>query len=123
MDQTHDALIDLSATSRDIPESTRLAYARWTLWATEPGSFIAATIRNELVRSFERADNENTYFMRQIAAFLYNLPLEIRNLDDYPKRSLSDRIQIFEECVRRKIFLITDADITTAKKQAEEAKA
>lgn len=123
MDQTTDFLIDLAATSRDIPEQTRLQYARWTLWATEPGSFIAATLRNELVRSFERADQKNTYFMRQIASFLYNLPLEIRNLDAYPKRSLSERIQIFEECVNRKIFLITDADITTAKKQAEGEKA
>lgn len=55
-----------------IPEHCRGGMARYIEKGIIPGDFLQAVISNKLVESYEKADNTNTFRMRDYADFLHN---------------------------------------------------
>lgn len=57
-----------------LPEALREGARRWIEGGIVPGGFLCAVIRNNLVESFFRADDENCANMIRIVRWWYNEP-------------------------------------------------
>lgn len=62
-----------------IPHHMHDCIRNYVMDGIEPGSFLAALLRNDLMEAFGRADESNARAMRGWATFLYNyVPMECR---------------------------------------------
>jgi len=55
-----------------LPESLKGGMQRYIEHGIEPGSFLGAVLRNDLMGSFAHADMQNRYLLFDIANWLYN---------------------------------------------------
>ena len=55
-----------------IPELTKRCIDEYVELGVPPGDFVRAVLENNLLGAFGTADSYNTYFMRDIVAYVYN---------------------------------------------------
>ena len=55
-----------------IPEHAKYQIDQYVDKRIPPGGFIAAVLANDLMEAFQRADDINTEYMRDIVQYIYN---------------------------------------------------
>jgi hypothetical protein len=73
MDDLLKKMDELRMEYRFLPEHMWRGYARWILYAIQPGSFLTAVLENKLMESVSRADSIN----------LAALPIIVVGIDEY----------------------------------------
>lgn len=64
--------LEATLTHYGIPEKMHGGFRRYIFDKVEPGSFLAAILRNDLMDSYRCADDENQLIIRFYVMFLYN---------------------------------------------------
>ncbi len=55
-----------------IPEFTKETIDRYVKDHCHPGGFVYAVLSNDLAEAFARADDNNSFFMKDIVSYIYN---------------------------------------------------